>query len=329
MRQIKSILRFLLFTSIILTIFSCSDQSDEPIDDNNEEALICDTNTFFIRLDPSECAIDIQNNLSVSSLYSESLGTERTIQTNSIPNHKVGMFPNSGNPNTISVVDFEYQTSLSPTKGSSSTSAQGYTFGILMSGVSIDPFTAEYFKQSNNESNRDWNITTLTNAVNLGLDCNNAHVQPSGKYHYHGTPSAMLSELDNNGETMIHVGFAADGFPIYYKYVEIEGAITTAESGYSLKEGERPGDGNSAPDGCYDGTYFQDYEYVSGTSVLDACNGMTGKTPDSESEYFYVITDNFPSAPLCFTGTPDNSFRNGAGPGPSGSAQPHHHILLE
>ena len=25
--------------------------------------------------------------------------------------------------------------------------------------------------------------------VDIGLDCNTAHVQPTGKYHYHGVPS--------------------------------------------------------------------------------------------------------------------------------------------
>ena len=73
-----------------------------------------------------------------------------------------------------------------------------YLFGVLFSGVTLDPFTAEFFQQANGQSNRDWNITALTNAIHLGLDCNNAHVQPNGKYHYHGTPTALLEALDTN-----------------------------------------------------------------------------------------------------------------------------------
>ena len=80
------------------------------------------------------------------------------------------------------------------------------------------------------------------------------------------------------------------------------------ESGFRLKEGSRPGNGVSAPDGCFDGLYFQDYEYVSGISPLDQANGKTGKTPEAASEYYYVVTDNFPSSPLYFRGTPDDSF---------------------
>lgn len=108
---------------------------------------------------------------------------------------------------------------------------------------------------------------------------------------------------------MIKIGYAADGYPIYYKYAySIDGDIITLESSYALRRGERPGDGKTIPDGLYDGTYFQDYEYKEGLSELDECNGKTGKTPESESEYFYVITDNFPSTPICFSGLPSNDF---------------------
>ncbi len=102
------------------------------------------------------------------------------------------------------------------------------------------------------------------------------------------------------------------GPPIYYKYgYDTNGVLVEFESGYRLKEGSRPGDGVSAPEGCYDGLYFQYYEYVAGISALDQANGRMWKTPESEREYYYVVTDNFPSSPLYFRGTPDPSFRHG------------------
>ncbi|MGA1030225.1 MAG: YHYH protein [Flavobacteriaceae bacterium] len=315
--------RFLFFCALLF--LGCAPNEDENSTDALAADLSCEKNTFQISLNADGCTIDIENSLGVASRYEENKIENREIKTNSIPNHRVGTFPNSGNPNTIGVLEETFTVTSNPQGSNSVQSAQGYQFGVLFSGVTLDPFTAEFFQQANGQSNRDWNITALTNAIHLGLDCNNAHVQPNGKYHYHGTPTALLEALDTNGEEMILVGYAADGFPIYYKYAQIDGTLTALESGYRLKEGQRPGDGQNAPDGCYDGTYFQDYEYVEALSPLDECNGMTGKTPEAESEYFYVITDNFPSSPLCFSGTPDDSFRNG--PGPPRTAF-YHHIVL-
>jgi len=219
----------------------------------------------------------------------------RTIVVNNIPDHLTGEFSNMGNPNTIAEIDDAYVMTMDPVLANRSTSTGGFVSGILFSGVGLEVQTAETFvNMYTGVANTDWNIVALQSAENLGLDCNNAHVQPTGQYHYHGAPSAYIDDLGIDGTEMVKLGYAADGFPIYYKY------------GYT--EGERPGDGETAPDGCYDGTYSQDYEFVGGTG-LDECNGRTGRTPESEREYYYLITDNWPSAPICFSGTPDTSFR--------------------
>ncbi|GAB5416832.1 MAG: hypothetical protein Crog4KO_16980 [Crocinitomicaceae bacterium] len=264
----------------------------------------------MIYLSPESCHEEPQHEHVYTEEIDEKKGV-RIITANGIPTHKTGKFPNQGNPNTILPQNARYEILLHPKPAETPISAQGIRMGILFSGVELDPFTGEFFEGKNN-TNRAWNITTLTSSVDLGLDCNNGHVQPTGKYHYHGTPNAYLDEMNVDGTEMIKVGYAADGYPIYYKWgYDTSGAITALESGYRLKEGERSGDGISAPDGAYDGTYFQDYEYVSGTSELDACNGRYGKTPDSDNEYYYVITDNFPSSPICFQAEPSDDFRNG------------------
>ena len=268
------------------------------------------TSSFFINLNAQNCNVA----LSGSSIYQETRnGDTRTITCNSIPDHLVGTFPNSGNPNTIREQNNTYTIDLTPTLANQSTGGQGYEIGILFSGVALNPYTAEFFQGSNGQTNTSWNITTLTSAANLGLDCNNAHVQPTGKYHYHGTPTAMLEEMGVSAREMTKVGYAADGFPIYYKYGynDAGSAIIEFQSGYQLKTADRGGDGITAPSGCPDGLYFQDYEYVEGGAGLDACNGRMGKTPESDNEYYYVITDNFPSSPLCFSGTPSSDFRGG------------------
>lgn len=282
--------------------------------------------TYNIQLNPDDCDIDIEKKLGTSSIYQEEIDEKkglRKITINSVASHKVGAFPNSGNPNTIKEQKMSFSIPLKPEVAKSTTTAQGFDSGVLFSGVNIDPFTAEFFIGSDGRMNPQWNITTLTSTENLGLDCNNAHVQPTGKYHYHGTPSAYLFELGADGKEMVKVGYAADGFPMYYKYgYDDQGSIVTHESGYRLKQGDRPGDGKTAPDGTYNGRYFNDYLYVGGVSELDACNGRWGRTPESDNEYYYVITDNFPSVPLCFTGTPSNELNkrmgNGRPPGPPG-----------
>lgn len=290
----KNLPAFLLY---FFTVLSANSQAQEPTSQG----------TFSIFLSSESC----QTDLSHEHVYEEvvdSVKGLRIIKANGIPAHKTGTFPNNGNPNTIRPQEMTYTIPLNPEPLEKSVPGMGIRTGILFSGVELDPFTGEFFI-GNNGANRAWNITTLTTTVDLGLDCNNAHVQPSGKYHYHGTPNAYLDDLGVDGTEMVKVGYAADGYPIYYKFAYNDsGEIQAYESGYALKEGNRPGDGKTAPDGVYDGTYFQDYEYREGLSDLDECNGRIGKTPESESEYYYLITDNFPSVPICLHAQPSNDF---------------------
>lgn len=310
---------------VSLMSWNLSTDSDRELDSTSETNV---SDTFRINLDPDACKVDIQAKLKKQSQYHEKIDQAkgvRKISINSIASHNVGKFPNAGNPNRIKESKATYSIPLKPELAKRQTTAMGYDTGVLFSGVSLDPFTAEFFIGSGGRMNREWNITTLTSTVNLGLDCNNAHVQPTGRYHYHGTPSAYLAQLGDEGKGMIKLGYAADGFPIYYKYgFDESGNLISHQSGYQLKKGQRSGDGRTAPDGAYDGTYFNDYEYVATLSDLDECNGRWGRTPESENEYYYVITDNFPSAPICFSGTPSKDFskRMGGGPGGPGRRPP-------
>lgn len=293
----------------------------EVAEEETEEVVVvevsnCDS-AFSINLDASECSIDIQDSLGDSVYQETNDGTTRTIIVNNIPNHLVGEFPNPGNPNTIAEISSSYEMTMNPTLADRSTGTGGYVSGVLFSGVGLEVQTAESFVGTDGETNRDWSIVALQDTRDLGLDCNNAHVQPTGQYHYHGAPSAYVNQLGIDGSEMVKIGYAGDGFPIYYKYGYADNgtSIVAFESGYALIEGDRGGDGESAPDGCYDGTYSQDYEYVDGLSQLDECNGRTGRTPESDSEYYYLFTENWPSAPICFSGTPNSTFSFGGGGG--------------
>jgi hypothetical protein len=231
------------------------------------------------------------------------------------------------NPNAISPQNESYTIPVNPTEANEFTSLLGttgtdlgpqYSFGILFNGVELDPVAAEPFPHEGmNSSNANWiwNLEALN--INLGVDCNNAHVQPNGKYHYHGTPTSYLNSLNVSSTNMTLIGYAADGFPIYYKYAyslanNSGSDITIMTSSYRLKSGNRPGDGISAPCDSYNGVYSNDYEYINGLGTLDEANGRNGVTPEyPNGTYYYVITDEFPSIPRYLRGTPSQDFKIG------------------
>lgn len=244
-------------------------------------------------------------------------GNTRKVTSNSIPNHLVGAFPNAENPNTMSEHDFALEMPLRPEKASRTTSAQGWTFGVSLNGVVFDPFGGEFW-----QGNRAWNYDPFGNAVGFGLDANSAHVQPTGKYHYHGIPFGLLELLryDENAHSPL-VGYAADGFPIYAMTGVTNNGLTQMTSSYRLKSGTRPT--SNGPGGTYDGAFVGDWEYVAGLGNLDACNGaMTTSAEYPGGTYAYFLTTEFPFVPRCFTGTPDSSFQHGGGARPAGGPPP-------
>ena len=119
---------------------------------------------------------------------------------------------------------------------------------------------------------------------------------------------------------MIHLGYAADGFPIYNSSSysdpnDGDSPIVELTPSYQLKSGERPGDGISAPCGEYTGVYTADWEYIEGLGDLDECNGRSGVTPEfPNGTYYYVLTTDYPGIPRCLSGTPSEDFRLGQGP---------------
>lgn len=287
------------------------------------------TNTFSVT-DGYDCTemVTYKNEVSITRQ-----GKYRVIKSNAIPQHTTGSFPNAGNPNRITPQNKTYKIPLRPKKNKKLTSVysngmlgQGtpeYIFGVAINGVKMEPTAMEFFvNPKTRQMNMAWSKEALSTNVNLGDDCNNAHVQPTGEYHYHGTPWGLIQQAKEN--SMFLIGWAADGFPIYYKYgyaSDDSDELIELTSSYRLRKGNRPGDGISAPDGAYDGTYVRDFEYVAGLGDLDEANGRFGKTPEfPNGTYYYVITDSFPSLPRFFVGTPNKSFKveGGMRGGPGG-----------
>ncbi len=207
--------------------------------------------------------------------------TETCITSNSIPDHRVGQFPNRGNPHTIKSQNISTCLPAYPVKGKTAQTAR--TVGIAENGVIIRPGTADYYDASSprghsRDRSSGWNLDGMGPGNTLGLDSNNAHVDHTGIHHYHGVPESRV-EISTDSP----IGWAADGFEIHY-------VGDNARASYMLKGGTR----QTAPGGAHDGTYNEDFDYAAGSGNLDQCNGAT-----VDGQYMYFATDAYPFFPRC------------------------------
>ncbi len=219
----------------------------------------------------------------------------RTIVSNALPDHEVGEFPNPGNPNMISEQNVSYEYPADPVYVGSATNAM--TPGVAVNGLKFEPATAETVTC---ESGETFRVEALQDIYDLGLDFNNAHVQPTGEYHYHGI-SELLANAYSTDNDLVHVGFAADGFFMYYSksgvYSPSYSLSTDARSGTdcvgSMVLG---GDAVEVEGTMADGTYAADWQYSDANGndnlFLDECNGTDA----------YVITDEYPFISRCLNG---------------------------
>lgn len=246
------------------------------------------------------------------------------LTSNAIPNHDTGLFPNDGNPNVVSAQNKTYRIPLSPTRDETPTSLQ--VPGVALNGVKMEPETAEVYGST------AWRYEALTflgrlpsdptqfpqPITSLGADCNFAHVQPTGEYHYHGNPTALMPDAP----ARVQVGWAADGYPIYGRFgfenPDGSGALVELVGGYAVRSGEREAlqAGESPPPGEYDGTFVQDWVFT-GAGDLDACNGRAeANVIDGRAyDYAYYLTHTYPFIPRCVWGEPGEGFAVGGGGG--------------
>jgi hypothetical protein len=253
--------------------------------------------------------------------------TQRTLVANGIPNHTVGSFPNANNPNTIATYNASQSTTLSPSVSSVQTVP---IIGYALNGVKFDPNTGGACSNSATSSVTvgagaqctyigagAWSLEAIVpnSPFNFGADSNNAHVQPTGDYHYHGAPTGVYSAMGGSesnglGNKMQIVGWAADGFPIYYKY----GYKTAddASSGLVLLKGNYKPNSSATTMSTRPlasvfplGTFRNDWAYsATNGGDLDECNGRNGVTPEfPKGTYYYVATESYPYVQRCIKGS--------------------------
>jgi arylsulfatase A-like enzyme len=242
-------------------------------------------------------------------------------ESDGIPNHDMqdtGRFAT-----TVSEQDDTYRVTATPDFADEIYFGDlGTEQGIYLNGVKIDIYAAACLGVgvpnerigcgANTVADEDeWRFDPMFSDNGFRTDSHNAHTQPSGAYHYHGSPNALFDGT-GSAESGV-VGFAADGFPIFGLYIGENGQFRKVTSSYRLISGNRPtldlgGSSAEYSEQPYNGAFRQDYVYEAGSGDLDECNGMT-----RDGGYGYYVTEGFPYIVGCFMGTPDDSFLPGGG----------------
>ena len=312
--------------------WSCNDGikngTETTIDDCNSP---CET-TDVLSYDNIDCSYTPSN----PSVYYEFIEqNDRVVYSNNYPNHNFNYVADRIPNPYYRVYKFDLKPKLSG-EVTSLTRANGRPvnfFGIALNGVYMMPAPATPFifeDVNTGEYNWDWVFEPTTNIGDgrdfVALDCASAHVNPNSGYHYHGNMYEYVEELEQGISTLntppaevLQVGWAADGFPVLYRFgPDKEGNIKEMFPSFQLKSGLRPGDGISAPCGSYSGKYTNDFGYVAGKGDLDECNGiqasitLTTAQGEETFDYYYVVTQGFPQISRCIKGNFNDSFISNA-----------------
>lgn len=318
----------------IRTDWSCNDGikngTETTIDDCNSDCGVVDVLSYD--------NIDCCGVPSSPSIYYEFVeNNQRVVYSNNYPNHNFCYVSNR----VPTPYYRDYKFDLHPTLSGQITYLTRTNgrpvnyFGISLNGVYMMPAPATpfIFEDTNTgEYNWDWVFEPTTNIGDgrdyVGLDCASAHVNPNSGYHYHGNMFEYVEELASGisttntiPEELLQVGWAADGFPILYRFgPDKDGNVKEMFPSFQLKSGLRPGDGESAPCGPYSGKYTNDFEYIAGKGDLDECNGieapitLTTAQGEETFEYYYVVTQDFPQISRCMKGNFSDDFISSAGP---------------
>jgi len=255
----------------------------------------------------------------------------RTLTSNGIPNHTVGTFPNPNNPNTISPYTVNHTAPISPALD---VVRPVPIVGYALNGVKFDPNTGGgCINNATSTATQgagqvsattpctylgggDWSLEAIVpnSPFNFGADFNNAHVQPTGEYHYHGAPKGVFAVMGGQEDSLIGnkmqiVGWASDGYPIYYKYAytvanDASSALKKLISNYKPNSPATSSSLRPSPSIFPLGTFRQDWQYSSSNGGdLDECNGRTGVTPEfPKGTYYYVATESYPYLQRCIKG---------------------------
>jgi hypothetical protein len=123
------------------------------------------------------------------------------VQSDGIPNHPHGDFPNATNPNSILKQNYRFLIPLHPHYSSTVTPTPFGPIGVAINGI---PFYNQYDGQGRDAVKYET------------FDSCCGHPDEQGRYHYHKYPVCIHSPFhDPKGQHSPIIGYAFDGFPIY------------------------------------------------------------------------------------------------------------------
>lgn len=129
------------------------------------------------------------------------------IESQGLPDHPTGIFPNTKNPNTIRPQTLMIRLPLEPRMADQITRLPMGPCGLAANGVAFfNPFEME-------------GMNAVEGYREVWLDSCCGHPQQQGMYHYHKYPTCIKSPFKDDGKQHSPViGFAFDGFPVYGPY---------------------------------------------------------------------------------------------------------------
>lgn len=194
-------------------------------------------------------------------------------------------------PNDLAAQSYAWQIPRTPARAATTTEVP------LLGAAAITVTGMPIFGPTENpmDGYRDPFLDDMLN--NLMDECN-GHTAPRGVYHFHASPTCLITSLGGQRRGLV-VGWAFDGYPILAPLVcdDASCASTTrVTSSWRLTLAEY------TP--ATRGPAWDIHEYVEGLGDLDECNGLSIDDSDSPYDYAYFATDAFPYFMGCYRGTP-------------------------
>jgi YHYH protein len=123
------------------------------------------------------------------------------VESDGIPTHPHGEFPNASNPNSIKKQNYKFYIPLEPKPADKPRKTPFGPIGVAINGI---PFYNQYNAEG-------------ADAVKVEVfDSCCGHPDPQGRYHYHKYPVCVKSPFkDEAGKHSPLIGYAFDGYAIY------------------------------------------------------------------------------------------------------------------